>query len=273
MTTTRTCPCCGTLLPAEEGATRISESWESLRPVVGAPRSIDETETEGPRAPGEPTWWLPSLAYLAYRRTDRADAREALDEFASRREDLHYAVVEEETDRVVGLTLQPWPLLDSRGRLRFPIGEDPLQVDLDADAFAALVHEHHLRWHELGLLDEELIGRPVRIGDAFAMAVSGDPVPDRLRVLESGETDTDRVLYVGGLGARGDPSRLAVPVIDVTWDAREAGKVAHYAAAAGVIGPLRSAATAPMAEEVEERYLAGWVLGVDPRSLPPGTTA
>ena len=53
----------------------------------------------------------------------------------------------------------------------------------------------------------------------------------------------------------------------MTWDAREAGKLAHYAASAGVIPPEPTPATAPVLAETEARYLVGYVEGVDPRDV------
>jgi hypothetical protein len=75
--------------------------------------------------------------------------------------------------------------------------------------------------------------------------------------------------------ARRTTGSVAVPIVDVTWDAREAGKVAHYAAAAGVIPDQPDPATAPVAEETEARYMIGFRDGVDPRdvTLSPETSA
>jgi hypothetical protein len=64
-----------------------------------------------------------------------------------------------------------------------------------------------------------------------------------------------------------------VPVVDITWDAREAGKLAHYAAAAGVIDAEPSAATSELARETEARYLTGFVEGIDPRDVVGDGTA
>jgi hypothetical protein len=270
------CPCCGTELTPEVVAARarssvISNSWETLRSEVQPPGSIAEL-LEGPGERGA-TWWLPSLAYLAYDMTDRIDARAVLDEFASRRDELGYAVVEEETDEVIGLTVQPWPLVDEQGRLRFPISSDPLQLAVRAPELAEVLRADRQRWHALGLLQEELLARRVQIGDTYAVVVASRPAKSRLKTLR--HTAETRPRYLGGLLARRTTGSVAVPIVDVTWDAREAGKVAHYAAAAGVIPDQPDPATAPVAEETEARYMIGFRDGVDPRdvTLSPETSA
>jgi hypothetical protein len=48
----------------------------------------------------------------------------------------------------------------------------------------------------------------------------------------------------------------ALPVIDITWDARELGKLAYYAAAAGVADPERSELDAVIAADAHARYAA-----------------
>jgi hypothetical protein len=189
---------------------------------------------EHPGAPG-PAWWLPSLAYLAYRETDREDARAALDDFASRRDQFGYAVVEEQTDTVVGLSVQPWPLVDARGRLRFPISRDPAELELSDDALADVLLASRRRWHDLGVLQEELVSGHIRIGDTYAVLTDGD--------------------------------RLVDVALDVTWDAREAGKLAHYAAVAGVIPDDPDPANRAIAAETSARYATAYLLKRDPRDL------
>lgn len=272
MTPTR-CPTCGTELSASDAAaartraTGITNSWEVLRDTVAPPGTI--TALVAGHGETGPTWWLPSLLYLAYLADDRADARAALDEFASRRDELAYAVVEERTDDVIGFSIQPWPLLDDRGRLRFPIGEDPVQAEVAEADLEELLFAHRRRRHALGLVPTELLERRIHIGDAYAMALSDEADPSgtlQVRVLPH---DGDgAVRFLGGLPAGNAPGSVGVPVVDVTWDAREAGKLAHYAAAAGVISPDApdTAATA-VARETEARYMVGYRDGVDPRDV------
>jgi hypothetical protein len=266
------CPTCGTELTASDAAgartraTGISSGWEALRDVVAPPGTISAL-VEGCGEAG-PTWWLPSLLYLAYMADDRADARAALDEFASRRDELAYAVVEERTDDIIGFSIQPWPLLDDRGRLRFPIGEDPVQAEVTEADLEELLSAHRHRWHALGLLPAELLERRVHIGDAYAMVVSDEADPTeslQVRVLPHGDGPGR---YLGGLPAQDSCGSVGVPVVDITWDAREAGKLAHYAAAAGVIDPDAPDPTvAAVARETEARYMIGYRDGVDPRDV------
>lgn len=272
MTATR-CPCCGSELAARKAsaarrkATSITNRWETLSKSVGKPGTI-ATMMKG-KSEGGPTWWLPSLAYLAYQSIDRADARAALDEFASRRDELGYAVIEERTDDVIGFSIQPWPLLDDSGRLRFPIETDPIQLEVADANLAALLSTHRQRWHELGLLQEELVERRVQIGDAYAVVVSTKP--DSSKVLALPESGEKKPRYVGGLAARRRAKSVSVPILDITWDAREAGKLAHYAAAAGVMIPnAPEPAMAAVTEETEARYMVAFRDGVHPRDVPQG---
>jgi hypothetical protein len=264
------CPCCGSELTEEEAAgvrrraTGLTNSWETLRDLVEPPGTIDAL-LEG-RARGGPTWWLPSLAYLAYQTADQQAARAVLDEFASRRDELGYAVVEEKTDEVVGFSIQPWPLVDERGRLRFPIQNDPLQLEVAESDLALLMRSHRQRWHELGLLPEELVERHVQIGDAYAVRIESAPNPSSVRTLHHEDERGPR--FIGGLSERAVPGSVDVPVVDITWDAREAGKLAHYAAAAGVVDPTApEAAMAGVVQETEARYMVGFRDGVDPRDI------
>jgi hypothetical protein len=284
MTLPPRCPSCGAALTPEavaEGAASpaIRNSWEALRDQVQPPPSIEQMLTAPPRR--GPRWWLPSLLYLAYqangqnsdRVDDRAEARRVLDEFAARRDELSYAVVEEETDDVIGLTIQPWPLVDERGRLRFPISSDPLQVEVHAPDLTDRLHADRQRWHELGLLQHELVERRIHIGDTYALAVASRPAKWRIVTLRHpGER---RRHYLGGLPAGRRAGSVAVPIVDVTWDAREAGKLAHHAAAAGVITDQPDPATAPSAQEAEARYMIGYREQTDPRDveLPPEARA
>lgn len=269
MTTPRRCPHCGSELTPDTTATpgaASTDTWESLQSRTTTPGSIAAMIAE----PGEggPTWWLPSLAYLAYQVTTRPDARAVLDEFASRRDELHYAVVEEETDDVVGLSIQPWPRLDERGRLRFPISADPLQLDVSAAALYKYLRAARRAWCDLGLLEEELVERSLQIGDAYALTVAVRGSKSRLKALPGHD---QRQYHLGGLPARRHAGSISVPVLDVTWDAREAGKLAHYAAAAGVITEDAQAPDAAVAEETEARYMVGYRDGIDPRDIPAGT--
>jgi hypothetical protein len=244
-------------------AAAVTDSWEVLRPLTPPPLALSSLTIPAHRTSG-PQWWLPSLAYLAYQSTDRPDARAALDEFALRRERLGYAVVEERTDDTIGLSIEPWPLVDQQGRLRFPIRSDPHQLEIDVADLAGMLSAHRRRWHDVGLLPDVLLDRGVQIGDAYGVSLTGTaaagappqpevfpelPVPLGQPALPSGE--------------------LVEIVIDITWDAREAGKLAHYAAVAGVVATDPDARGEGVAAETEERYLIGFDQGIDPRDIPP----
>lgn len=249
--------------PGSPSGPAITGSWERLIAEVPSPGPIGDLAPAG--APAE--WWLPALAFLAYHATPDDAARATLDEFARRRHELAYAVVEEQTDQLVGLSVQPWPLVDERGRLRFPIDRDPLQLDVDAADLAAFLVEHRRRWHQLGLLPEPLVERPPALGDTYAVAVAREPVGPavEMRSPAAGEAP-----YLCGLRDTADPDRLAVPALDITWDAREAGKLAHYAAAAGVLPTDPDDPHAPVVRETNRRYLVAFAANIDPRDAPGG---
>lgn len=276
MTTSTHCPHCGGDLSADAptvqaAAPATTRKWEELRKVVKPPRSIAEMLAQ-PAEPG-PTWWLPSLVYLAYRTATTAKARAVLDEFASRRNELGYAVVEEQTDDVVGFTVQPWPLVDERGRLRFPISFDPEEIEVRAADLAKLIEDDRDRWSKHKLLPDDLVGRQVHIGDVFAVVLADEPGDTRIKTLAHERRGGSR--YMGGLAKRDRRGSLAVPVLDITWDAREAGKLAHYAAVAGVV-PDELGAAAPavaaVARETEARYREGFERGIHPRDVSPKGT-
>jgi hypothetical protein len=269
MSATPRCPHCGADLdaPGSDATTsasfspRITDSWEALRSQVAEPTSMSDRDV--PRAPTGPTWWLPSLAYLAHSSAGD-EARAALDRFAAHRHELSYAVVEEQTDTVIGLTIQPWPIVDDEGRLRFPIRTDPLQVDVPGRELTEILNRSRRWWSELGLLQEELIERAIHLGDVYAVVVTDRPGPDSVAV----HSDDGSECYLGPL----ESDSGTVPIVDITWDAREAGKLAHYAAAAGIVEDEEQPRTpgAPtVADETEERYLIAFRDHVDPRDVPP----
>lgn len=109
---------------------------------------------------------------------------------------LSYILVDEIEGGLVGLAVSEWPRTDEQGRLRFD--SEPMQVAVDRRAFERFLDEHREP------------SRPLRIGDVFAA---------RTRPAEAGL----------------DPERwIEPPVHDVTADAREAAKIAFYAAVAPI---------------------------------------
>ena len=157
------------------------------------------------------------------------------------------------------------------GRLRFPISIDPTEIEVRAKDLAKLIKDDRDRWSKHNLLPDELAGRQVHIGDVFAVVLTDEPGDARIKTLAHDRRGGSR--HMGGLAKRDTRGSLAVPVLDITWDAREAGKLAHYAAVAGVV-PDELGAAAPavaaVAHETEARYREGFEKGIHPRDIPPG---
>jgi hypothetical protein len=101
------------------------------------------------------------------------------------------------------MRVTPWPVVDERGRLRFPRREEGFEIGADATRFAALV------WRLAGRVENPLL----RAGDVFAAALRR---PDEIT------QDSDLADYVEG------------PVYEVSEDARETAK-AQYLAAVGTV--------------------------------------
>jgi hypothetical protein len=107
---------------------------------------------------------------------------------------LSYIVVEEIEGGMVGLAVSDWPTTDDKGRLRFD--SEPVQAALELVALERFLDLHRQP------------SRPLRVGDVFA-ARTGPPTTSPEGWIEP-------------------------PVHDVTADAREAAKIAFYAAVAPV---------------------------------------
>jgi hypothetical protein len=105
---------------------------------------------------------------------------------------VSYIVVEEIEGGMVGLAVSDWPHTDERGRLRFD--SEPVQAALELVELESFLKLHREP------------DRPLRVGDVFA-ARTGPP-------------------------SRYPKDWIEPPVHDVTADAREAAKVAFYAAVA-----------------------------------------
>jgi len=109
---------------------------------------------------------------------------------------MSYILVDEIEGGMVGLAVSDWPRTDEEGRLRFDA--EPVAVVVDRLAFERFLDEHRQP------------SRPLRIGDVFAA---------RTRLAETSP----------------DPEKwIEPPVHDVTADAREAAKIAFYAAVAPI---------------------------------------
>lgn len=153
--------------------------------------------------------WVPRTLELALERRDLAER-------------WAYVVVDEIVDSQVGLAISPWPRLDPEGRLLFADPERDQLVGVSLDRFRALLdgNRYLLLIAPAGHRPDRdtaaaLAGREVRIGDVFA-------VP---RPAEGGWTRS-------GAGGETELAAAEDPVFDITFEAREAAKLAGAAAVA-----------------------------------------
>lgn len=158
-----------------------------------APKLVDdEPAARGP-------WIPPSLPR-------RAVGGLALDAEAP----LWYIAVDELVDREAVLRVTPWPVLDDRGRLRFPQRDQGFVMSADADAFAELAAGGRSARTPTATASD---ARPLRVGDVFAARVRR---PRRI------DASADLADYVEG------------PLFDVSDAARESAKT-QYLAAVGTV--------------------------------------
>ncbi|MDQ3379563.1 MAG: hypothetical protein M3546_04475 [Actinomycetota bacterium] len=146
--------------------------------------------------------------------------------------DFHYVVVDEIVGSSVGLALSAWPQLDGQGRLLFGT-TDAYLVGSPRGELETFLSEHRL--------PEDLRERPLRIGDVFAVRVRPEALAEIVDELD--EQQRLEPFFAPG-------SWIEPPVYDVTADAREAAKVAFYAA---VTPTLDAEEAEPLAELLEER--------------------
>ncbi len=134
---------------------------------------------------------------------------------------LVYVVVDElESDRV-GLCISPWPVIDSRGRLRFDL-EQTRRVGVHREALEERLARHRR--------SKRRVERPLRIGDVFAVQLRGRQRPRE--------------------GTISDPARwMGPPIVDVTRESREVAKLAFHAAVAPLLHPKRDRAVIELAPE------------------------
>lgn len=236
-------------------------------------------------AGGDARWWVPSLVQLTELRTDLSVAAlDAMVEWMEYRHDCFYTVVQEETDDHLSLTASAWPLVDDRGRLRFSTIDDPVELHVERHELQSLVDAHRAHWHELDLVGAEQARAPIKLGDTFAIRFarpSGTIVRLREAPLSRSTTPAELLLVPEAGPATGSerpsgPAAARVPamrllemtwsrttgrtrrrrvasttdvVLDITWDARQAGKVAQLAAFAGVLDADPAAALASRRSE------------------------
>lgn len=137
---------------------------------------------------------------------------------------LRYVVVDEVFADLAELSVSAWPVLDPLGRLRF-MGEAAVHVEADVERMRLFLRRHRM--------PRKAASRELRAGDTFGVAVevrglnafisrfASFPPPsasERRKALEPATWDW-----------------LRPPLFDVTAEAREAAKLAYYAA---VTGPL-----------------------------------
>jgi len=122
--------------------------------------------------------------------------------------DLTYIVVDETVGGIVGLSLSPWPAADHVGRLRFAVDQDPVHVAVDLPTLCEFLLERGLRFVPAGPMPEK-DERPLFIGTTFAARVHRTQAKVWRKPLR-----------------RWIPGR----VYDITGDAREVAKLAHYGA-------------------------------------------
>lgn len=134
---------------------------------------------------------------------------------------LRYVVVDEVFADLAELSISRWPVVDSLGRLRFPLGVTA-HIEVDARRMQTFLRRHRM--------PRKAVGRVVRAGDAFGVTVQAQALSAFLTKHET----TPELERRGML----DPTTwawLEPPIYDVTSDAREAAKLSYYAA---LTGPL-----------------------------------
>lgn len=126
---------------------------------------------------------------------------------------LSYLVVEEIVGSVAGLSVSPWPGADWRGRLRFPIENDPVEIAVDIDAFCEF-------------LNESLAG-----AQGFITFVRPRSGPERAeeRQLRIGTTFAVEIRKEGTRWTK-PFGRWIRRIHDITADARVVAKLASYGA-------------------------------------------
>jgi hypothetical protein len=148
-------------------------------------------------------------------------------------------VVDEKVEGLVTVSFSPWPLVDEDGRLSFPSDDAPTLV-FEEDLLTAFLAQTR----QLSVPVEapsDLVSRELRVGDVFAVR----PRAPLTRVLEGEAEEPPRPVI---------PTRwLSPPIYDVTPDARDAAKLAYYAAAAALLP--ESTIEVELAEQLQpDRY-------------------
>ena len=175
-------------------------------------------------------------------------------------ETYRYMVVDELIEQMVTLADAPWPHLDDRGRLVFTDETRPVTVQVaDLQVYLSDVRAAPPGADDLDeAAMEQFRSRALRLGDAFAAKEAMSPREATVSVQRGDETA--RVV---------DPARwLESPVYDITQQARQAAKLAFYAAAAPIM----------TSDEYRGEFAEVTSMGEDPYNLleppeEPGVTA
>ena len=165
---------------------------------------------------------------------------------------LTYVVVDEIVDNSVGLSVSEWPQVDEQGRVRFLDPAPARLVAAAADALSAFLAEHRKVAGERveGLSENqrrELVERPVRIGDAFAVRVDRKA----LETLEEVSNSDKGPFRLKDEHLANPQSWMEPPVHDISGEAREAAKASFYGAVAPVLDPTVDADVVALARNPE----------------------
>jgi hypothetical protein len=143
---------------------------------------------------------------------------------------LRYVVVDEIFSTLAELSMSLWPVIDTRGRLRFPEGQ-AIHLEADAERMRRYLRRH--RQPRSGA------GRDLRTGDTFGVKVEARSLVAFLKGRDTAPlspAERKRTL---------DPATwdwLRPPVYDLSAEARVAAKLAYY-----------GALTEPLPEDRESR--------------------
>jgi hypothetical protein len=132
-----------------------------------------------------------------------------------------YSVVDEKIEDLVTVSFSSWPLVDEEGRLSFA-ADDPVTLVFDEATLSNFLAENR-KVADPQEAPSGLVSRELRVGDVFAVR----PRPRLARVLRGKARQPPRGVI---------PDRwLLPPIYDVTSHARDAAKLAYYAAAAALL--------------------------------------
>jgi len=137
-----------------------------------------------------------------------------VDELGAHVRDPEYVVVDELERGVAVVVIEPWPVLDKRGRLRFTGSDRRVSAEVDPDTLARALADRVLL--DASGSPSSDAARPLRVGDVFCAAVDRNDLEH----------------------APDEPARwLRKPVLDVSAQAREAAKAQYFAAVGPVLTP------------------------------------